>query len=131
MMYSRGRADFRQTCGKHQQQIRLDFTRNSHDNLRSTSFEVKHALDKTFGVLQPEALEEDISMTLSSSSSEDLSNGVSGEDISMSDTSFDDDGTLARNKFNSTDSDIGYNPSRIFDELKELYSHRYRFSCWW
>ena len=140
----RGQAAFDRICHKRRPRIRSGFRRNLRDDLRSTSFEIEHISDTVFGVLQPETLEEEILRTSSSSSSDDSNDGVSDtetsdddldriyeggldEDISMSDTSSDDDdtSTFADDELDLTDSDIDNNPPRVFDQLKQMYLHRY------
>ena len=98
--------------------------------------------DTVFGILQPETLEEEIFRTSSSFSSDDSNDGVLDtetsdddldwiykggldEDISMLDTSSDNDNTsmFADDELNLTDSDIENNPPQVFDQLKQMYSH--------
>ena len=148
--YSRSRVAFAKARRKYHKWMGPPVRKNLRDDLQSMSSEVKLLSDDIFEVLQPDLLQEDISGSSSNASSdgdsgdevsnEDTSDDldwIDDEDVSMSYTSSDgddndnsDDSTLSDDELNTLDSDTENAPPssfhmQAFNELKQMYAHRY------
>ena len=156
--YSKATWAFTEMRRKHRKRFGSHLRRSLRDNFQSTSLKIKLLSDNVFELLQPEFLDERISGISSDDlSSEDSSDGISDEDtsdddlewiyeggpdedISMSDTSSDneddsEDSAFADDELDSSSGDTEDEDTpctsfraQIFNELKQMYAHRYEAS---